>query len=331
MRPYCLFLPMLILISTAWVYPGLCSERNFGKYYYLCKPVKIPPVVDGSLADACWQGQTAISPFLYLGGKKEAEPARQTKAVVLFDKENIYLAAWCLTPDTSLVLTNCREDGGKVWRDESIEIFIDPFHEHSRNAQICVNTCGAIFAQDIENKQVHNAQRLLQTGVTKKDKEWNLEMKIPFRYLSERERPARVMGLNLVRNNVEGAGAKHSSWVLLPGQNSQQPVLFGHLIFADDETLNALRTDMENRIRNVQSAMAAWEKTLPQLGDIPQLQETRNVIQEAKRTFSEFKKLPNSFEEAKVFSELEDKLLKLESLVKEHQWRIKFTELFFKE
>jgi len=105
---------------------------------------KEPPVVDGSVAEECWQTAEWHSEFHVLGFPgQEAEPT--TSFALRHDGENLYLAVRLEEPEPARRKANVSERDGWVWTDDCVEIFLDTEGRGQRYYHLAVNSKGALY------------------------------------------------------------------------------------------------------------------------------------------------------------------------------------------
>ena len=90
---------------------------------YPCFRADAPPVIDGDGGDACWQATPLATGFSILGDG--FTDAKQTAFRLCWDSTALYLLVVCEEPDVAALRLIMR-DGGVVWSDDSIEVFLQP-------------------------------------------------------------------------------------------------------------------------------------------------------------------------------------------------------------
>lgn len=177
------------------------------------------PILDGRLDEACYGPEQAISDFVVHTGQKL--PTEKTRAWLVNDAENLYVAFSCPSPAGRDLKLDATERDGRSWLDESIEVFLDPGHTHSDYVQFCVNAAGVVrdsHGQDAAwNCPVKVATR-------READRWTLEMAIPFAGLDLPLSVGPVWGINLVRN--DRCNGETSTWSL---GGFHQPGRFGNV------------------------------------------------------------------------------------------------------
>ncbi len=156
--------------------------------------VTVPPKIDGRLDDDCWQQACHIPAFVSESG----QPASiRTQAWLARDKENLYLAFCCAEPDPQSMVLRQQERDILVWRDDSVEVFLDGKHDHDSFYQIIVSALGvecdihyqkgkADFGWDCQG---------LRSAASIAEQEWYVEMSIPLAEVTDQP----IVGLNLQR------------------------------------------------------------------------------------------------------------------------------------
>lgn len=160
-----------------------------------------PPVIDGDLSDACWQGVPKAEGFIdpYLG----TPPADATEAWICYDETNIYVAfrAYDSQPD-KIVAQEAKEEAS-LRGDDSIWFNFDPFHTH-QGTDRCLFGVSArgVHSTDIG---VGRAIKTEWKGEWKSAAHigtngWTAEMAIPWAMLTypTGQKPV-TMGLNFAR------------------------------------------------------------------------------------------------------------------------------------
>ena len=104
--------------------------------------IRAAPKLDGKLDDACWAEDRAVTRFVVHTGEKL--PTERTRAWVAYDDEGLYVAFHCPHPPGAALKTEATQHDGRTWLDDSIEVFLDPRHQHREYFQVCVNSQGII-------------------------------------------------------------------------------------------------------------------------------------------------------------------------------------------
>lgn len=107
-----------------------CADKNIPRYK--AHRVRTAPQIDGALTEEGWQTAPRSSRFVDL---IHGTPTHfDTRAAVLWDDENLYIAYWIEEPQVSATLT---ERDAPIYRDNDVELFIagrDGYYEFEINA-----------------------------------------------------------------------------------------------------------------------------------------------------------------------------------------------------
>ncbi|MHA1573759.1 MAG: sugar-binding protein [Alphaproteobacteria bacterium] len=197
----------------------------------VCAPATSVIRVDGLANEPAWRQATAITHFTVFGTRTFASP--QTIARVCYDQSTLYLHVTCLEPSVDKLVAAVRNRDGTVRFDDSVEVFIDPKHDHVHYFQFVVNSIGTRF--DRSGASFGWSGNWTAKGHVGKTA-WSVEIAIPFKTLGiERPRPGQVLGLNVCRERYAGK-RQLSHWSTVK-RSFHDCARFGHLVFADAEQL----------------------------------------------------------------------------------------------
>jgi hypothetical protein len=99
-----------------------------------------PPVIDGTLDDACWAEAAKLSDFYVLTADQPLP--EETTAFVCVDSTAIYLGVICQdrTPDDIRAVETRRN--GDVWNEDCVYFEVDPWNQHRDTYAFLVNARG---------------------------------------------------------------------------------------------------------------------------------------------------------------------------------------------
>lgn len=193
--------------------------------------IETPPAIDGDVGDPVWQDGDVLSGFAKWG---ETAPSRyETKARLLHDGANLYLALDC-AQDTSAMVTDAAPRDGRTWRDDSVEVFINPGMSEFPYVQFIVNAAGAFFDQWGLSAHQSYQERLSAnfdcSWATKISPDrWTAELRLPLAQFGCKPADHPMLRLDLVRN-VQGKDAEISAWFPSVGAHAD-PLSRGWLVF----------------------------------------------------------------------------------------------------
>ena len=231
--------------------PGLAQAPITLPLAYDCHFTKKPPNIDGKLNDAVWDQASWTSDFVDIEGAAKPTPRFRTRVKMLWDQQNLYIAAQLEEPDVKATLT---QHDSVIFEDNDFEVFIKPlpetdsYYEFEMNA---LNTGWDLFlvkpysvggrpdnSWDIPNlRTVVSVQGTLNNSADK-DQGWTLEIVYPLNAFQARQNvPVPVPGtqwrLNFSRVEWKAGQPKEDNWVWSPQGviNMHVPDRWGYLNF----------------------------------------------------------------------------------------------------
>ena len=185
-------------------------ERQSGARQTLaCPRCTERPKIDGRLDDAAWRGAALIESFGI------TRPV--TRARLCFDDAALYIGVECSrSPDRPPQAREVSRDGN-IWRDDVIEVWIDPRRRDALNYQFAINAIGSFFDQvrkGAGGDEGYNPD--WEHAVSQEKARWTVEMAIPPAAI-EQERWHQQVGFNIGRN---GPGLSPHSWSSSYGDTS---------------------------------------------------------------------------------------------------------------
>ncbi len=154
--------------------------------------------VDGMLDEAAWKSAVAMSDFVK--GRAD-KPEVETRLLVTYDKDNLYLATISVEPDTDQLTANATEHDGAVWKDDAVELYVDPSGERAGTMRdyrmFCVNTVNTHY----DRGPAESWDPEWSSGVKVIDgTAWVAEVAIPFKALGVTPKPGTKLALQVGRN-----------------------------------------------------------------------------------------------------------------------------------
>ncbi len=107
-----------------------------------------PPVIDGNLFEKTWSKAAALSPFYSADG--ETQPDEPTQAFLMWDEQHLYIGIKAYSDEMGRLHISQTETGSAVWKDDSIEILVDPNPETDLYYHFVVNPIGTLFHQIVK-------------------------------------------------------------------------------------------------------------------------------------------------------------------------------------
>ena len=104
---------------------------------YVCGLTNSPLQIDGKLDEESWKAAPWTADFVDIEGAKKPLPRFRTRAKMLWDKENFYIAAELFEPHLQGTLT---QHDAVIFQDNDFEVFIDPDSDNHDYYELELNT-----------------------------------------------------------------------------------------------------------------------------------------------------------------------------------------------
>jgi hypothetical protein len=159
--------------------------------------------IDGKLDEPIYQALPGIGDFVQ-SLPKEGEPSTErTEAWVMFDEDNMYVAArcWDTAPPSQWVANEMRRDTNQLRQNDTFSVMFDTFHDRRNGFVFYTNPLGALadfaFTDESNVNADWNAVWHVRTG--RFEGGWTVEMAIPFKSLRYHSGDNETWGLQLRR------------------------------------------------------------------------------------------------------------------------------------
>lgn len=193
---------------------------------------------NGWLPGEEWRKTSAI-PFQFLDGSGD-RPQAPTRARLLTRDGRLFLRFECREPDMAhLVYTHTGRDSAALWRDDLVEIFVEP-GEGGTRYHLMFNPAGGSFDAAKEPGKGEDCAwdpPLRSRTFLEKDG-WTLELSLPLASFADagatvsNAPPVWHVNLARVRQGREGAFAEDTGWCRTGTLGAGDPAYFGSLYFA---------------------------------------------------------------------------------------------------
>jgi len=184
--------------------------------------------IDGELNDAVWQTVPAISGFRQRDPKEGAPPTFETEARIAYDATALYIAVQAFDSEPKRIVgIRTRRDEGSP--SDWIRVIVDSFHDRRSAFEFAVNPAGVkqdtYWFNDNNNDQGWDA--VWDVAVSRGDRGWRAEFRIPFSQLRFRPSETSTFGLAIVRQ--VGRLNETTTWPLLAKSANGYVSSFGEL------------------------------------------------------------------------------------------------------
>ncbi|HXI87533.1 MAG TPA: carbohydrate binding family 9 domain-containing protein [Parvularculaceae bacterium] len=166
------------------------------------------PIIDGDLSDSVWSKAIPIDKFYQVDPVQGAEPSQSTRAYILYDEKNLYVAVYCYDDQPSKLRRKLLERDPPLQDDDGVRIFLDTFDTHRDGYFFATNPNGVKNDALIENNSTFRDEWNTIWDVKAKvvADGWIAEFRIPFQSISF-DKSAKDWGFQIVRiirrNNEE--------------------------------------------------------------------------------------------------------------------------------
>ncbi|MFH0911694.1 MAG: carbohydrate-binding family 9-like protein [Planctomycetota bacterium] len=157
---------------------------------------------DGRIQEAFWKSAAPVGGFYGLQGAPDPEGAVQ--AYLAAGPEALYVRFRCALGGASLPEEPLSQADGDIWREESVEVFLDPRAEGREYYELSVSTANVPL--DANDREGRSWSPEWGHGVEVEKDSYNVEMAIPYRALGYAAPPAagEEWAVNLTRNRYQG-------------------------------------------------------------------------------------------------------------------------------
>lgn len=171
-----------------------------------------PMKLDGHVGKEEWAGAERV--FLRPFGMADGKAAVETTAMAMRDRDYLYVALECAEPSMDKLVSSPRSfDDRELWRDSSVELFLNPSGDRKKYHQILVNASGSL--SDLSGEAGKGLDWNWNSGaiaaVARADNAWSVEIAIPLKSLGELD--GKGFPVNFNRNRtISGEQASQYTW-----------------------------------------------------------------------------------------------------------------------
>lgn len=229
-------LPEMAAVAELWAQaprPRLVAPRT-----------NAPPTIDGRADEDAWKSATVVDWFVANNGTFPKPPQRfgidpmigDTTVRLLYDEKFLYLHFRCGEEHIGWLQKGQEKRDGSVWKDDCVEVFLDPARSYKSAYHLIVNPVPALYdAREKAGERGDRSWNLEGEKVASHvgDDFWAVEMAIPFASLGGAPRPGDVWALNLCRQRIaasQKAIRAFGTWTGNP-EGFQHPEMMGDLVF----------------------------------------------------------------------------------------------------
>lgn len=168
------------------------AMRDIEPRGYLVHRAAEAVVVDGRLDDAAWQAVPWTEPFVDIEGDLRPQPRFETRARMLWDDDYLYLG---VTMEEPHVWGSITERNAVIFRDNDIELFLDPDGDNHRYYEFEMNALNTIWELTLERPYKDGGPAISPTNLPRlrsaafvdgtlnashdTDRGWSVEIAVP--------------------------------------------------------------------------------------------------------------------------------------------------------
>jgi hypothetical protein len=225
---------------------------------YAAAPATQPVTIDGKLDDPAWSAAAWTDDFVDILGRDRPRPALRTRAKLLWDRSCLYVGIACEETDVRAAM---RDRDQPLYRENAVELFLDPDDDGRDYAELEVNALGTIYdtllnkpysaggrrddAFTLEGMKLRVHVDGTLDDASDRDRGWSVEIALPWtalKGLAPASVPPRPGGapwrMQLARSeHPRGQQRGHyTAWSPIGEVNLHAPQRWGYLLFAAEAT-----------------------------------------------------------------------------------------------
>lgn len=145
-----------------------------------------PPAIDGRIDEEVWFRAQPISDLHQINPVEYAEPSERTEVYLLYDRDNLYVAARMYDREPGLINARILRQGQAIGSDDRFFVHIDSFGNRRSGYAFGVNPNGVRFEGIYENitQRSFDWDGIWRAAGSIDEQGWVAEMAIPFKTLS---------------------------------------------------------------------------------------------------------------------------------------------------
>ena len=189
---------LLLLASTEAVPQPAPADSGFT---IRAVATESPPVIDGTLGDAEWQGAAHATDFMQYEPRRGESPTQPTEALVLFDSTHVYVAFRVWDPEPPAAQLTRRD--ASLLNDDAVVLLLDTQNDNQSAYYFMTNLLGTQTDGRVANdgRTVDDTwDAPWETAAQRVDGGWTVEIAIPFTSMSYAAGDDRTWGINFGRS-----------------------------------------------------------------------------------------------------------------------------------
>ncbi len=195
-----------LVTDHRWYEAGTAAPAQAGaRAHQVTIPVwGAAPALDGDLSDPIWQNAARLDPFVLINGA--ADPLMQTDVLLGSDATTLYLGITCHENNMGAITARVSDDGGRVWEDDCVELYIDDNLDGRSYRQVLANSLGTQSWNNSEDRSWRAGSKVATKRHTDR---WVVEWAIP---MADLGLSGQQFGLNVCRERRPMETLELSCW-----------------------------------------------------------------------------------------------------------------------
>jgi hypothetical protein len=189
------------------------------------------PTMKGDLSDPLWNRGAALMDFTGIFADKTI--TQQTVVHLLYDSKYLYIGVDAREADMKSLVARFSGLTNDVWRDDSVEIFLDTLNAGNVHYHFCINSIGGHLQERLLSQcdpgPKWECRSIVKTG--RDSGGWTIELAVPFADMGIKPSKGLVWAMNVGRSR-KAVAEEYSAWNPSP-EGFDQPYYFGKVIFGD--------------------------------------------------------------------------------------------------
>lgn len=169
------------------------------------------PAVDGNVQSAPWQ---QADPIILNKRVEDGSPLEVTATTrILHNDKYLFIGVTCNEPLMERIKSDVTEDGGPVWSDDCIEIYLQPNPAEKACIHFAINSNGALFERICDGPSHKEWQSKARAAAIRSDDSWSMTLAIPLDCLpGEAIQPGGQFKMNIYRTRLAVTPPERSCW-----------------------------------------------------------------------------------------------------------------------
>jgi len=187
-----------------------------------------PPKIDGMLDDAIWQSLPAYGDFRMYepGNEGTVDPNYQTEVKMAYDDKAVYVAAYMFHPEPEKILSQFSQRDEVFVQADNFVIALNTYNDGINETRFYVTSAGTIGdAIRGQNSFDFGYNVVFDCKISKDDKGWYAEFKIPYNALRFPEVEVQDWSVNFYRRLI-GKNETHT-WNFINNSVGREPQYSG--------------------------------------------------------------------------------------------------------